>query len=422
MQKSPLKYSDQSAPHVSLTSLPEEQLVSGERDMCAIISQHLRARLRFSVRDQKIYRFRNEPMQKRMRPVQGIPLAAILGDLTNKMKVCLAFILAQAVWHYYESEWTDMQWTTDTIHLMTSFTEEATEESEILVYRPYLVVQFGDTNPRMEEHTNGELLHPYRKIFCLGILLLEIGLGSKLPRDSAGTYSFGQANDEWEIATALANTGTNIFDHDRYWVIVQACLNYELFHQMNPRSKSDGTYDFHYDVVSRRKTLYERVVSPLEEMLNVNGWASYLDSKERFIPRARKTVYTNEVEPKMSSLPKGILADRWLGRLEGIREEMMLKLAPPMMRYPRVQIVLLDTGYEPKSSFLDDGNVRDRLQKPPVWKDFAESSETAVDSDGHGTHLLSLIMRIAPYADLHVARVAKNSKNLKQAQENVAKV
>jgi hypothetical protein len=57
-----------------------------------------------------------------------------------------------------------------------------------------------------------------------------------------------------------------------------------------------------------------------------------------------------------------------------------------------------------------------------MWKYFAKDRPEPVDCDGHGTLVVSLAMKIAPAADICVARVATNSADLGKASHNIAKV
>lgn len=81
---------------------------------------------------------------------------------------------------------------------------------------------------------------------------------------------------------------------------------------------------------------------------------------------------------------------------------------------------MLDTGYDKQAAFFDDENRKPRLKD---WRDYVEKdNKIPIDHDGHGTHVLSLLMRMAPAADIFVARIAKNTESLGGAVENVAKV
>jgi hypothetical protein len=84
----------------------------------------------------------------------------------------------------------------------------------------------------------------------------------------------------------------------------------------------------------------------------------------------------------------------------------------------RIRIAVLDTGYDPATAFF-----LARKRRIQGWKDMVvDSSTTRRDEDGHGTYVLSLLMKVAPAANFYVARVARNTNDLANSTENVAKV
>lgn len=88
--------------------------------------------------------------------------------------------------------------------------------------------------------------------------------------------------------------------------------------------------------------------------------------------------------------------------------------------YPRIRIAVLDTGYNPNTEFFLD---RDRQRRLRGWKDWAvESSAYPRDDNGHGSNVLSLLMKMAPMADMYVARIAKNSAQLERSSQSIADV
>lgn len=86
---------------------------------------------------------------------------------------------------------------------------------------------------------------------------------------------------------------------------------------------------------------------------------------------------------------------------------------------PRIRIAILDTGYDPESRFFSLSVRQNRLKE---WKDFTKFNLEPIDEDGHGTYVVSLAMRMAPAADIYVARVAKNSDGLREAGKSIADV
>lgn len=85
----------------------------------------------------------------------------------------------------------------------------------------------------------------------------------------------------------------------------------------------------------------------------------------------------------------------------------------------RIVIAILDTGCDLNATFFSSIPRRQRLLG---WKDFAGQEQSAVDTDGHGTHVVSLAMKIAPAADIYVIRVATNSQGLHSASKKIAEV
>jgi len=72
-------------------------------------------------------------------------------------------------------------------------------------------------------------------------------------------------------------------------------------------------------------------------------------------------------------------------------------------RNGRVRIAILDTGLElPRSAM----NIyKGRIMDFKDWVAGGKDANSWVDSDGHGTHSAGLILKVAPEAELYVARV-----------------
>lgn len=91
----------------------------------------------------------------------------------------------------------------------------------------------------------------------------------------------------------------------------------------------------------------------------------------------------------------------------------------PELAKKRIRIAVLDTGYDPDAVFFNRGRKR-RLQG---WQDYVDKGQLhAKDEDGHGTHVLSVLMKVAPAADIFVARVARDTPDLENATGNIAQV
>jgi subtilisin family serine protease len=69
----------------------------------------------------------------------------------------------------------------------------------------------------------------------------------------------------------------------------------------------------------------------------------------------------------------------------------------------RVNIAILDTGVDLRHNAFKDQFPNGRVKKV---EDFVQIGGTGADVHGHGTHCAALLRRVAPEADIYVARVA----------------
>lgn len=98
----------------------------------------------------------------------------------------------------------------------------------------------------------------------------------------------------------------------------------------------------------------------------------------------------------------------------------------------RPTIAVIDTGFDSQARFVDHklkrrlGVLSGSNTQNRTWKDCWQSSACPQDEDGHGTAMLSIIHRIAPFANICVARIAAGDQDMKNDPEgtsnNLAKV
>ncbi len=110
--------------------------------------------------------------------------------------------------------------------------------------------------------------------------------------------------------------------------------------------------------------------------------------------------------------------DAWLEQIAFVNQRIKddLKRAG---RIPRLKIAILDTGYDDNAPTF---YVPGRSKRIKRWRDFVTNSQKPIDTDGHGTHLLTLLLQVAPSAEIYVARVAENSKALATAEDHISQV
>ncbi|GAP85568.1 putative serine protease [Rosellinia necatrix] len=117
---------------------------------------------------------------------------------------------------------------------------------------------------------------------------------------------------------------------------------------------------------------------------------------------------------------KELSPESWLGWIDRINDEITEYDAEQ-----KVRIAVLDTGCDPKSSrahwFKAKPEQTERVGNGN-WRDFVGTAKQPVDDDqqGHGTSVVSLLLRTARCADVFVGRIAKSAQDLHLAGDKIA--
>lgn len=303
-------------------------------------------------------------------------------------------------------------------------------EPNVFTSKPYISVRFGDDDADACESSStvGEI-HRYPRVRTLGIMLVEIGIGSLLPRsekEHEGLLQAAKINRDWLLAKQYSDSEEPWpdFDYRKYRTAVKNCLNPGIFatapfmQNANSEKLADG-------LKKRREILYDYVVFPLEEFLQGTGWKDELHTigplRLHLRPASAKpTHHPPQIQEtaKSAALRDQKSSKRWLKRIDSLNEELK-SISLQNVPTARVRIAILDSGYDADAVFFQSPARRNRLIK---WKDWVEDAKQPQDCHGHGTHLVSLIMKMAPEADICVARVARDPGGLDNASEYVAEV
>jgi len=377
-----------------------------------------------------------EPLQKSVEHVPTISLASVLeqySPFTPRMKAALAYILAQSVWLYYDSDWMSTRWSSDNIHFVSQYLSGPRSDANgcrLYPSKPYLSVRFSGNQTEACEFGQHQEIHRFPRVRALGIILLEIGMGLPFPA-LEGNFSTeaARANEEWRLATQLSEgSWPPDFEYPKYRLAVKNCLDPKTFVYL-PGEHINSKVDLEDALEKRRKVLYDRVVSPLEQFLEGTGWLAGIALIGPLVRSSRQVLRSLPVRTPRSragdSVSEAASSEDWLQRIDKLNYRLR-SVAGSSWNHKRIRIAILDTGYDDDSGSgffdgIDDewGSRRDRFHG---WKDYIDASQAPLDEDGHGTHLVSLIMRMAPDADIYVARVARNSKDFDSCSDNVAEV
>ena len=409
-------------------SLENGMLRVDQGRFCSLFDLGPNWRLLLSVQDEEL-RHCPGPLKHIVDHVPGISLVKILSNyhLTARMKLVLAYIIAYSVWQYYDSDWMKTKWTSETIQFMRE-SNTSGDRGKLFTWKPYLSIHFNEEDPECSEYDKVPgMVHHYPRIRALGIMLVEIGIGFPLPRDEKQLQPLA-ARANGELFTALNYTrGEKYwrdFDYPDYMSAIQHCLELNTFNQV-PLAEGSDTREWNQGLKQRRNMLYDQVVFPLEHLLQATKWmddftklppldmpSKSLTMESSVTPGLCQESYMGKLKKRRTRSEKA--ASEWLLNLKRLNGELP---APDVWR--RVRIAILDTGCDNNAPFFFSPDIEGRLKG---WKDCVDGSDQPEDSHGHGTHLVSLVMKCAPEADVYVVRIAKSPDQLLNSSENVAKV
>ncbi|KAF3902144.1 Tk-subtilisin [Orbilia brochopaga] len=328
------------------------------------------------------------------------------------------------------------KWTNENIWLMADEAEDDTKSR--LPLRAYLAFHFDDTDDSLEEFLDDPILkHQCPRIFGLGALLLEIGLGRPLglmqtpvtiPQrnryyNKAISYMKELEREDWEgfkHKVVFDEAIRNCLESENY--IQPPKSNWPAPNQMGQRSDSERAFE----LSQRRWRLYKKVIMPLAWLKRAfqnhsesDNYIMKIDSKAR-APDAPDPQYLPQPQALFHS-GQHVVSRNWLqylkkinGRVESDRRRNNISNL--------VKVAILDTGCEPTVPFFqDEDHGSKRLACIQNWQDFFSDSESPVDVSGHGTLMARLLIESAPSVKLMIARVAMTTKNLDGSQEQIAK-
>ncbi|KAK6435170.1 hypothetical protein LTR95_008644 [Oleoguttula sp. CCFEE 5521] len=355
------------------------------------------------------------------RPSISLAEALELNALSDDGKLLLAHSIANAVWECYGTRLMPVRWTSSRVHFLAESHPRQAPSIHFSPVHPYVTLSF-ENHPHRDGAVENEfvpsegLVHWAPRVFALGVILISI-LGDENLSDrydgSNWQESFNNlafhcdricANLEWpllDIKTKL--TRTTLRD------AVTACLNGDLF------NKRDAT------TAERKALIYNRVVWPLEYLKKIAGiressavWTSM--QFQTAVPVSAVPVSAVRNTGTTLSRKAGSGPEGWIARLVGCQLNYDIQAFNKQHKSARrTRIAIVDTGYDCESAIFAHTHRRNRIKG---YKDFVESA-SAQDIDGHGTHVLSLAMRIAPSADVYVARVAKNSDDFVNGDDRI---
>ncbi|KAF5535540.1 thermostable alkaline protease precursor [Fusarium mexicanum] len=432
------------ASNTTKAEIQYERTISNNTQLCDLIRWRVGpAKVRVKVSGKTLLQYRDlGSLDDDLAHEHSITLADMLKhqQLGSKKKLIIAYILARSFWQYYNSDWMCSDWSAESVQFFQERTgdDHDAKGDSVLSSSPYFSFSFGGNDPLLDNEYLATIcvVHRYPRVLALAKLLYTIGRKKhregKVHSGKRGCVSTVEqiSNECNDIKRGLARkTWPDITlqpeVQQTYKAIVENCIDPKLF-EPTGNSTGDMTVD------ERRSILHKKVVYPLQALLQKLNW---VDDDGNIRQEEDADLRTTEIDPGVAasptqatflSHPKSLDGDqtskfeseKWLRRIQ--EAELTELLVQGFKRNPslqRVRIAVLDTGYDPEVVMFQNPQHKRRIRD---WKDFALGSSSPEDQDGHGTYVLSLLMKVAPSVDIYVARIAKNTEALESSAKKIS--
>ncbi|KAF2963179.1 hypothetical protein GQX73_g10399 [Xylaria multiplex] len=323
-----------------------------------------------------------------------------LSKLDRKL---IGVFLAWSLFMLYGSPWFQQQWQDDVLILPHSSPNSHTDGRRPLI-------------PCILRDTQGHGRQPQEDVAALGILILELEANTQASwTDEDEDFETGERSNLLRLARIL---------NDAYWIdelsdgyrqVAKSCLEFEILTECFSSPGFDAS-------MKGLAMLYRCVVEPLFQMLVSdfgvaaqafrNIPALSVPKRQKRQPLRTEIVIFDDTEAMENDVKVKYAKDLWdsLSHFHGTIWSLRLPKLGLTEKNKKVQhidpirIAILDTGVDSTDNLIK-GALRTRIKDQ---RNFTGSSPTDhVDTYGHGTHVARLLLKMAPSADIFIAKISE---------------
>ncbi|KAH9217062.1 peptidase S8/S53 domain-containing protein [Leptodontidium sp. 2 PMI_412] len=395
-----------------------------QSSICDIIERAQGTRLRMMIEERRLWQLRVEPCtnmpERKFNSLEDLlqdpksNTGISISTYDGKQRLTLSYILATSLLHLHSSHWLRKTWQNENI----CFHVESLG-GMLDISKPYLTAECtpGPVGQDIEPLYN---FHRYPNILGLGIMLLEIARGRKLMEEIEtselrdGRYMTSKTDglvalrvfEEWVKDSERTISKTIPLGLKS---AIQACLEPTRIPATMPPPSEEQIrhYIFTYIVAPLGTALSETYSVPLE-----NLHQEIISEKPKEDPTLFDSIDKKHTPEQVKLTKKwfeyqrgshGMLHDVGAFPQEGSRSA------------GRVTVAVLDTGFQPSAALMETYQQFNRIRESKSWvksEDGNEDEKWDSDQDGHGTQVAELFLRVAPVADIHVAKVFETRRDL----------
>ncbi|KAF2689750.1 hypothetical protein K458DRAFT_413999 [Lentithecium fluviatile CBS 122367] len=390
------------------------------------------------------------------------PLRQLLGDgiavshISNcrpRDQLLLCYILASSILYLYPSSWFQTEWSSSMVY----FIRGTNRSTSPILTLPYVSVELKQTQSTPKDPPHHMQYHSHPAILALGIIFLEIITGTRFKRTLEKT-SWQQCNRDNHQAVQLLNEleaqdrrnstkrlssalskairaclklepppnfpSNQLADEGPIRHYILSCIVGPLAHELqtgykvrledlhnllSPEKAMQDPADIgDLKGISRRSTAVDKAADVDGNNLPTHTHVRFTTDTEQAFASCREACsYRNREEPidekKMNA------ATAWFKWHTDACVRIAKLRNPTICNAQRVKVAILDSGIQLSQMNKDIYNFEPSIQ----YRSWVGQDTEWRDSVGHGTHLATLIRKIAPDAIVHVGRVFEKrpSKN-----------
>lgn len=348
------------------------------------------------------------------------------------MKLVLCYIIARSFWQYYDSPWMNSAWTDESIHFLFESSPTGSREESLYASKPCFAVEFDTAKKCFQEYCDSySVIFRYPRIIALCVILLEVMRGRAFEIDNYDTVET-EINSRWDIASRTVEDPNQWidFEYTDFRAALRTTLISRTFDKASSRTGSRWN-DLKHDLDERRKILYDVLIVPLHRLVSLLGYEDALNQIEPMAPRdpsrpvpktptAPRNPTSNAVATSREAKETGAAID-WIEKIGQLTTHISDAVMPTALKshIRPIRVAVLDSGYDEDSTFFQ---IPLRSRQVKGWKDFDGDSTDPIDQNGHGSHTVALVMKIAPSAEIYVARVARDRNSMGQASHAICQV
>ncbi|KAI0198197.1 hypothetical protein F4808DRAFT_436847 [Astrocystis sublimbata] len=318
----------------------------------------------------------------------------------------IGVFLAWSLFMLYGSPWLQQQWQDDVFIL-----PYPSPNSGIDNRRPLISCTIGDA-PGNERQPQAE------DVAALGVLILELEANAQVPwTEDDESFETGERSNVVRLARILDDEDWVGELSDGYRQVAKSCLEFEAIVE---RSSLSG---FKPDMKSLAM-LYKCVVNPLFQLLVSNFGAAaqaFQNIPALSVPKRQKKRKSSrtklhlfdDIETSGDDV-KVQYAKELLENLEPFLNDIRsLRMGQPGFAEtlsntpspPRIRVAILDTGVDPTDKMIKGALRSSRIRDCRAFVGSRPTDHS--DAYSHGTHVARLILKMAPSAEIFIAKICE---------------